>query len=126
MNTVAELIARHASNRPTYRKFSGDQRAIQLIKDFIHDAFDQHISLKQLSSLAGLSPYYLTRLFKKATGLPPHAYLTQTRLKHAKAMLRQGIPLADTAIRTGFVDQSHFNRQFKKWTGVTPGEYRRK
>jgi AraC-like DNA-binding protein len=59
----------------------------------------------------------------KKVGLSPHNFQTQIRLKQAKAKLLQGQSIIDVALETGFVDQSHFTRFFKRMIGVTPGEY---
>jgi AraC-like DNA-binding protein len=55
--------------------------------------------------------------------MPPHAYLVQIRLLRAKALLRRGRPIAHVASATGFADQSHFTRHFKRLMGVTPAKY---
>jgi AraC-like DNA-binding protein len=80
-------------------------------------------SLEQLSALAGLSQYHLVRVFRQETGLPPHTYLTQTRIERAKEQLQAGEPIAAVAATTGFADQSHFTKRFKRIVGVTPGQY---
>ena len=59
----------------------------------------------------------------RATGLPPHAYLLQTRILRAKALLAHGRAITDAAYELGFVDQSHFHRHFKRIVGLTPGEF---
>jgi AraC-like DNA-binding protein len=66
----------------------------------------------------------LIRLFGDATGIPPHAYLRQVRVKRAKALLARGDSIANVAQATGFNDQSHLNRWFKRLLGITPGQYR--
>ena len=63
------------------------------------------------------------REFKKQTGLPPHAWLVQIRLRKAQHLLKQGQSIVLTAHQMGFSDQSHFNRHFKKALGVTPAQY---
>ena len=71
----------------------------------------------------GLSPFYFQRLFLKETGLSPHEYLVHFRLKKARELLIRGSSIAGAVYDTGFVDQSHFSRAFKRFVGVTPGEY---
>ena len=55
--------------------------------------------------------------------MPPHLYLTQVRIERAKTLLTEGLPPAHVAAETGFVDQSHFTKRFKRIVGVTPGQY---
>ena len=71
-----------------------------------------------------LSPFHFARVFRRATGLPPHAWLKQRRLAQARALLKQGCMPAQVAMQFGFSDQSHLSRQFKQVYGVGPGAYR--
>jgi AraC-like DNA-binding protein len=70
-----------------------------------------------------LSPFHLNRVFSKEFGLPPHAFLTQVRVARAKALLKQGTSITQTALEVGFSDQSHFTRHFRRLVSVTPGHY---
>ena len=81
-------------------------------------------SLAELATLAGMSRYQLIRAFRAATGMTPHAYQLNLRVNQARALLRSGEGMADIAYRLGFADQSHFQRVFKAFAGVTPGLYR--
>jgi AraC-like DNA-binding protein len=83
------------------------------------------VPLQELASVANLSPFHLSRLFRQAVGLPPHAYQTKLRLEHAKNLLAQGCGVGYVASETGFFDQSHFTQQFKRHYLVTPGSYRK-
>ncbi|NJL38895.1 MAG: helix-turn-helix transcriptional regulator [Leptolyngbyaceae cyanobacterium SM1_4_3] len=56
-------------------------------------------------------------------GRPPHAYLEQIRINHAKALLLKGCPISQIAMETGYVDQSHFANRFKCFVGVTPRQF---
>ena len=78
-----------------------------------------------LAREAGVSAFHFARLFKQSTGNSPHQYLLQRRLDRAKTMLRQAqMSLAEISASTGFADQSHFTKVFRRFTGVTPSEYR--
>jgi AraC-like DNA-binding protein len=77
-----------------------------------------------LARVAGLSGYHLIRVFRKATGLSPHAWLVDRRVHLAAHRIRLGEPLSAVASRCGFSDQSHLTRLFKARLGVTPGQYR--
>ena len=81
------------------------------------------VGLDELAELAGLSRCHLLRVFQQTVGLPPHAYQTQLRVELAKKLLAQGMPLIDVALEAGFVDQSHFTRRFRAFTGATPRQY---
>jgi AraC family chemosensory pili system transcriptional regulator ChpD len=99
--------------------------AIRRVIDYIHDHLAEAIRLEDLALLADLSPYHLLRAYRNATGLPPHQYQLQLRIRHAKQMLRAGQTIADIAADLGFVDQGHLHHLFRRIVGVTPGQYRR-
>jgi len=81
------------------------------------------VPLDKLARLAGLSPHHFLRVFKAATGLPPHAYQLQQAVEHAKALLAEGMSICQAALDAGFADQSHFSRCFREFTGATPRQY---
>ncbi|MFV3291487.1 AraC family transcriptional regulator [Pseudomonas sp. NY11955] len=82
------------------------------------------LSLEVLAREAGLGRYQLIRAFRAATGLTPHAYLLNARVNRGRRLLGEGVALAEVAYQLGFADQSHFQRVFKAYVGVTPGQYR--
>ena len=118
---LADLVVRHAER--TIDPLTPENRIVQSIRDYIEAFYMQNPSLTDLADLAQMKPLRLLRTFRKEMGLPPHAYLLQVRIHHAKAQLAQGRPIAEVAIATGFADQSHFTRHFKRFVGVTPGQY---
>jgi AraC-like DNA-binding protein len=63
------------------------------------------------------------RCFGGRFGLPPHRYLTGRRVDRARRLLLAGAPAADVAAATGFTDQAHLTRHFKRYLGTTPGRY---
>ena len=81
------------------------------------------VSARALSALVGLHPAYLNRVFSARVGMPPHAYLTDLRVQRARELLAAGRPLSGVAYDTGFADQSHLTRCFKRAVGITPGAY---
>jgi transcriptional regulator GlxA family with amidase domain len=65
------------------------------------------------------------RAFRGETGLPPHAYLNQLRVRRARVLLDDGVTPADVAVQVGFADQAHLTRHFKRVVGVPPAAYQR-
>ena len=94
------------------------------ICEFLEQNYMQNITLNDLCKLTGLSKYYLLRSFTMQKGISPYSYLETIRINHAKKLLEQGATPIDTAFQTGFTDQSHFSNFFKKFIGLTPGQYR--
>jgi AraC-like DNA-binding protein len=120
---LTRLIARHSDAPPACRPAGREHLPIKRAKDFIESHFHENISIEKLSSVASLSPFHFIRAFRNEVGLPPHAYLTQVRVRKAMGFLKTGRKIADTAYETGFADQSHLSRHFKRITGYTPGQY---
>lgn len=83
----------------------------------------EKVSLAELSAFFYLSQFHLIRVFKKHTGFSPHAYLEQIRINRAKEMIKDGKSLSGMTYVLGFVDQSHLNKTFKKYSGMTSGQY---
>lgn len=125
LDTLVLLIRRHADAPPHPRPVGRERRAVARAREYMESCFAEDLSVEQVAATAGLSPYHFIRVFGRQSGLPPHAYLTQIRIRRARAMLRAGQPVAVTALAAGFADQSHFTRQFKRPIGITPGKYRR-
>ena len=94
-------------------------------RDLIHANYQRSISLGELSRVAGLSRFHLSRAFAAQYGLPPHAYQIGLRVAKARAILSTGERPANLAAHLGFSDQSHFNRHFRRVVGKTPGVYAR-
>ncbi len=96
---------------------------IALAKEYLDDAPENKIILEHLAALCGISRFQLIRGFARATGITPHAYLIQSRVRLARRLLAEGNGLAEAALMAGFADQSHFTRAFLKQFGMTPGYY---
>jgi AraC-like DNA-binding protein len=123
ISTIGDIVECSAQIS-SYLKISNKQyESIKHVRDFIESNYEERFSLGNIASKAQLSPYYLIRLFSQIVGIPPHIYQQQVRIRHAKEMLMQGIPIVDVAFNTGFADQSHFSNVFKKMVGLPPGEY---
>jgi AraC-like DNA-binding protein len=100
-----------------------DQIYAEKIKNYLDENYLKDISLDRISSLVGLSSFYTLRLFKNIYGIPPHAYLLNKKIHHAKELLMSKLPIVDVAVESGFFDQSHFCRSFKRVFSITPKEY---
>ena len=117
------LVSRHTQSMAFDLPSGREDGPVKVLTSYIQDHYDTNIRLSDLARVSGLSKYYLLRTFAQKTGLTPHAYLTQVRANRARQKLDQGIPIIAAAHETGFFDQSHLNRVFKKVYGITPGQY---
>ena len=123
VDVLQMLCTRHAGGSVDH---SGDGRpsaTLGLVRDYLETNFAKAISLMELSTLSGVSPFHLSRRFRARYGLPPYMYLELVRVNRAREMLRRGDPISRVAFDTGFSDQSHLTRRFKRVVGVPPGQY---
>lgn len=123
LSVVARLITDHLVPGHTLKEAGREHAAVRRVKDWLDANSEQNVSIQALASLAGLSPFYLVRAFHRHVGIPPHKYQTIVRINRARRLLASGAALSEVAYRTGFCDQSHLNRSFKRTLGVSPGEY---
>lgn len=93
--------------------------------DYLLAKLDEDITLADLASSIGLSPFYFARAFKRSTGIPPQRFLMERRVERARELLAGSqMDLAEIALACGFAGQSHFTTAFKRHMGVTPGAWR--
>jgi AraC-like DNA-binding protein len=83
------------------------------------------LSLDQLAGRLRCSPSYLCRVFSEHTGMGPHAYQLQLRLLEARRLVESGRTVAIAALLTGFGDESHLRRHFRRRFALTPGRYQK-
>lgn len=81
------------------------------------------LNLEELAKEARLSKYQLIRGFRNEKGTTPWKYLIGERIEKAKELLEEGRSPAQVSVETGFYDQAHFSKYFKKETGKTPKVY---
>ncbi|WP_028112478.1 AraC family transcriptional regulator [Ferrimonas kyonanensis] len=122
-SSLIRLMTRHGGQRPVSLTRARPQ--LLKVKQFLDQQCDADVSLQQLADYVGLSPFHLLRQFQREFGLAPHAYQIQARVRLAKRLIRQGLPLLQVAQECGFYDQSHLSRHFKKAIGLPPGRYAR-
>lgn len=121
---LAGLLTRHAHDLRRNDAPAGTPRAVREAREILHASLVGPPSLDELAEAVGTRPFPLLRAFRDALGLPPHAYLNQVRVRKARALLDEGLRPAEVAARTGFADQAHLTRHFKRTLGVPPGAYR--
>ncbi|MES2705740.1 MAG: AraC family transcriptional regulator [Verrucomicrobiota bacterium] len=93
----------------------------------LHQPEAERLSLTAAASLCGMSVTQFSRLFKQVSGMTYVGYLTHLRLTEAARLLREGqLSIAEIADMTGFADQSHFDRYFKRAFARTPKEFQRR
>ncbi|QSF47462.1 AraC family transcriptional regulator [Paenibacillus tianjinensis] len=94
--------------------------------DYIEGHLAEDITLEQLSGLFHLNSTYISRQFKKHTGLTLRSYILDRRIALAKSLLGEGQSITEACYQSGFSDYANFIRSFTKITGISPGRYAKK
>jgi AraC family transcriptional regulator len=95
--------------------------------EFMTDNLGTDICLIELAKLVGTSQEHFCRAFRKSVGLPPYRWLQKRRIAHAQVLLsNRDLSLTDVAQRVGYMGQSAFGAAFRKETGMTPSQFRRR
>lgn len=117
----------HIGEAVRTRKACVDYQSVDLAKKYIEENYNKNISLEDVSRKVGLNPSYFSRIFKSTTGANFVDYRTEIRINKAKELLNMpNKSVIEITFDIGFNDTTHFTRLFKKFTGITPTEYRQR
>jgi AraC-type DNA-binding domain-containing proteins len=102
-------------------------RQMQVLEAHLHNNLHRTVSVAELARVTGLSESWFSRVFKATTGQPPIRWIAAQRVRAAQRMIGDGsaMPLADVALATGFADQAHLSRAFRRHVGKTPSQWRK-
>jgi two-component system response regulator YesN len=104
-----------------------ESKIVNDIKEYIRDNIESKLTRKEIADQVYLSPDYLTKLFRKETGMTIIEFVTEEKVNVAKRMIGQdNIPIGEVAQRLGYENFSYFSEIFRKKTGKSPSEYKRK
>ncbi|WP_439948382.1 AraC family transcriptional regulator [Streptomyces sp. BBFR109] len=101
-----------------------DPGVARRLRELLDERVPQGLTLDEAAAAVHAHPAHLVRAFSGAYGIAPHQYLMSRRVERARRLLLAGMPPAEVAGATGFYDQAHLTRHFRKLVGVTPGRYR--
>ncbi len=121
VTALGYLIRAHGAVRPRTLPGGPDAAVARIVREHLADRLAEPVTLADLEAAAGVGRFRLLRAFRRAYGLPPHAWLIQARLARARALIGAGSAIADAAVDAGFADQAHLTRLFKRSFGYTPG-----
>ncbi|MDN4999276.1 helix-turn-helix transcriptional regulator [Bradyrhizobium sp. GCM10027634] len=123
------LLAAHTGSPTTFRPANGglSPKVLTRAIERLRSDSDADVSLDALASDAGLSRFHFCRAFKASTGLSPHAWLRQHRLDQAMNLLRDtDTSIAMVAVELGYASQTAFAAAFRRLSGETPSDWRRR
>jgi len=124
---LEEMISELAACATRERECAEKRRPkwLEAATDLLTDKFDEDFDLKSLAAEAGVHPVHLQRTFRKFSGITLGEHRQHVRVARACELLRNPhCSLAEVAARTGFADQPHFTRTFRRLVGTTPGAFR--
>ncbi|MFD0315834.1 helix-turn-helix transcriptional regulator [Streptomyces flavalbus] len=125
LTLVGERLRAHlrgpgAAGRPPSR----DPVLARRLRELLDARVVEGVSLEDAAALLQAHPAHLVRAFSAAYGIAPHQYLMSRRVERARRLLLDGRSPGEVAVSTGFYDQSHLTRHFRRLVGVPPGRYR--
>jgi AraC-like DNA-binding protein len=123
LDALSTLLVRYSRTQPDALKTATRDARVSAMKEILSEELAAPVTLAELADAVELSPFHAARLFTRATGLAPHAWRNQVRLQRSLAPLRAGVSVTEVAAASGFTDQSHFTRHFRRMFGVPPGRW---
>lgn len=122
---VTRLLRLNGGPMPRREVRTAGARIAARARGVLEERMAQPPTLEQLAADLGTSPFALLRAFRDVYGMPPHAWLTDARVRRARQLLDMGAAPSEVALAVGFTDQPHLNRHFSRMVGVPPGAYQR-
>lgn len=127
LHASVHILRKYASIQFKLPSSQGHFRPVhaRLIEDYIEQNISKNITLEELANICNASPVQFARKFRAHYGMRPHAYVLNRKVEHACQHLRKDrLALKEIALLSGFSDQSHLNRIFRRYKNVTPAQYR--
>ncbi|MCT7351687.1 AraC family transcriptional regulator [Streptomyces sp. 15-116A] len=124
LTLVGQRLRAHLRSRDAVHPPRPDPVLARQLRELLDEHVVEGLTLKDAAALLGAHPAHLVRAFSGAYGIAPHQYLMSRRVGRARRLLLAGGSPSQVALDTGFYDQAHLTRHFRKLVGVTPGRYR--
>jgi AraC family transcriptional regulator len=128
---ISNLAHAHVEIDPSRQRIARatgllDDRRLKRVLEYVEENLENDITVRDLAEAACFSVFHFVRAFHLAMGRPPHAYLSERRLDHAKHLLaHSNVALVDISLSCRFSGQANFTKAFTRAVGVSPGRYRR-
>jgi AraC-like DNA-binding protein len=117
---------RLASDDYMRKRFKTGNKRIAMIHEYLMKNYREEVNLKKLATLVNMAEGSLCRFFKENMGITLFEYLNQIKTEFAcKLLMDMDLSIMEVGFDSGFNNLSHFNKQFRKTTGMPPSEYRK-
>ena len=124
---ILATLSAHRLFAPTEKSFNKRVESIKTVLTYIKDNYRDKIYISDLAGQVNLNEQYFCRLFKKAIGCSPIEYINEYRIKQAKRCLEKtDLPVTEVCLECGYNNLGNFLREFRKYTGTTPLQYRKR
>jgi len=121
----AELL--NTDEKPAFNVINTYSEHMLVIEDYVKNHFTEQLRAMQLCRILNITPQHLCRIVRASTGMRTMEYVNSVRINKAKDLLgRTEMSASEICILCGFENENYFHRVFKKMTGITPGEYRKR
>ncbi len=107
------------------QKYEENDKLAFKIKEYLDKNYLEELTLEEMAETFNLSTIHLIRVFKKEFGLPIHSYILNKKVHYAKELLSSNKSIVEVALQSGFFDQSHLNRSFKRVFQLSPKEFQK-
>lgn len=124
---ILATLSAHRLFTPTEKNLDKRVESIKTALTYIGDNYQNEIYISDLARQVSLNEQYFCRLFKKAIGRSPMAYINEYRIKQARRMLEEtNLAVTEVCLECGYNNLGNFLKEFRKFTGTTPLKYRKK
>lgn len=125
-NILLELLIMIAQEKAEWHTSPVKESSVQEMQEYILQHYRRNITIEELADLIGVTPNYVTVLFKEVLSITPIQYLHQTRINNAWVLISTTkMTIKEISEHLGYCDQSYFNRMFKKWMGIPPSQMKK-
>ena len=124
---ILATLSDHRLFMPTEKNLDKRVESIKTVLTYIKDNYQEKIYIADLARQVNLNEQYFCRLFKKAIGRSPMEYINEYRIKQTKRLLEEtDLPVTEICLECGYSNLGNFLREFRKYTGTTPLQYRKR
>ncbi len=120
-----KLMSRYVRDTVKPANSGAERGAVRRAREFLDQHLGDHVSLMEIAHQTGIPQFRLFRAFERAYGMTPHAYQRQARVRYAMTLIRHRHSLSEASALSGFADQAHLTRWFRRFMAITPGQYQK-